>query len=345
MPLVSVGVSGGVDSAATVLMLKNQGFSVKGVHFSVLSENNSDYISKLSESLEIDIIECNVSKIFDKNIVTPFISDYMSGRTPSPCVECNPMIKWSVVRSCAEQIGASVWATGHYARVVKQNGFYYVARGADILKDQSYYLWKLDQQTLAGALMPLGSYSKVEIKKYMENKGFMALSHQKESMGVCFLGPGGYKELLRERVPDIHNLCGGEIVDRTGKVVGTHDGYPFYTIAQHRRLGIDKGLCVVEIDKANNRLVIGDENELYVDNFFVENYQFINRDEIAESGVLEVKVRGVGRNPVGYCKVDFVDDKLLRVSLLTSSAWAIANGQPAVFYIKERVVGGGYLKL
>lgn len=344
MSLVSVGVSGGVDSAATVLMLKNRGFNVKGVHFSVFDGERVDYIEKLSESLEIDIVDINVSELFDRNIITPFVNGYMDGSTPSPCVECNPAIKWNAVRGFGEKIGALNWATGHYARVVERDGFYYVSKGIDPLKDQSYYLWKLDQTTLAGAIMPLGESSKSDIKKYMNDKGFHILSGQKESMGVCFLGGGGYKKLLRDRVESIDRLRGGDIVDRRGEKVGSHDGYPFYTIAQYRGLNIEKGLCVVEIDAQNNRLIIGDEKELYIDQFLVENYSFVNHDEIVNTHTLEIKVRGIGRNPNGYCKVDFLGNNILNVKILTDNAWAIAKGQPVVFYIGERVVGGGYIK-
>lgn len=344
MSLVSVGVSGGVDSAATVLMLKNRGFNVKGVHFSVFSEKNSDYLERLSECLDIDIVDRDVSELFDRTIINPFVDGYLCGATPSPCVECNPTIKWRVVRGFGEQIGASYWATGHYARVVKHNGLFYVARGVDPLKDQSYYLWKLDQSTLKGAIMPLGDNLKVEVKKFMSHSGLDALSCQKESMGVCFLGRGGYKELLRGRVTDIDRLCDGEIIDRGGRVVGSHEGYPFYTIAQYKGLNLDKGLCVVEIDPKNNRLIVGDQNELYTDNFAVENYNFVSIDEAKYSANIEVKVRGIGRNPNGYCKIQIIDGSNLRVELLSDKAWAVAKGQPVVFYIDQRVVGGGYIR-
>ncbi|MFI3321660.1 MAG: tRNA 2-thiouridine(34) synthase MnmA [Rikenellaceae bacterium] len=346
MKKISVGVSGGVDSAATVLMLKELGYEVYGVRFAV---NQTDYRnnlldnSNLSERLDIEINEVDITQTFEKKIITPFIDSYLSGRTPSPCVECNCSIKWDVIEQNGAKIGAQNWATGHYARVVEHNGLYYVAKGVDPVKDQSYYLWQLSQSTLKGAIMVLGDKRKEQIKEFMFKKGYRELSSKKESMGVCFLGRGGYKELLKSRVDNIERLEGGEIVDRDGRVVGRHDGYPFYTLAQRKGLGLVRPNCVVAVDSERNRLIVGDENELYCSTFRVKNYKFVCLDEVMDSKRLEVKVRGVGWNPEGYCKVDIVDGNSLIVNLLSSRAWAVSSGQPVVFYIDDRVVGGGYI--
>ncbi len=344
MSLVCVGVSGGVDSAAVVMMLKEQGHEVVGLHFSTTGCCDKSYLDALSESLGIDIVYRDISSRFKREIIEPFISTYMSGGVPSPCVECNNSIKWELLKECAAELGAHYWATGHYVQKQEHNNLLYIIKGRDELKDQSYYLWKLSQETLRGMLTPLGALTKSEVKEYVESKGFHSISRQKESMGLCFLDKGGYQELLRKHVSGIDRLKGGEIVLRSGDVVGHHEGYPFYTIAQKKGLSIAKGLSVVEVDAKRNRLVVGDVASLYVDRFFIHNFQFVDSSEPFTAENLKVVVRGVGRNPQGYCSLLHTSEQgVLEVVLSSDKAWAVTAEQPVVFYIDDRVVGGGYI--
>ncbi len=341
MEKVYVGVSGGVDSAAAVRILQEQGFEVTGVHLSMYGEDACD-IAELSEELGVEVLTLNLRERFEREVITPFVKDYLQGYTPSPCTVCNPFIKWEVLRETAlVQGGAgSRWATGHYCRIVEMNGLFYVARGADLIKDQSYYLWHLGQDVLCGALMPLGEVAKKDVKFRMEGEGLVRLANRKESMGVCFLKGKGYAAFLKERCPGLAALDGGEIVNKKGEVLGKHSGYPFYTLAQRRGLPIKKGECVVKIDASENRLIIGTPEELYCREIWLENWRVTNEDEFFSSLSLEVKVRGIGLNPTGYCRVA-KEGARVHVELCDDRAWAVAKGQPAVFYIDDRVVGGG----
>ncbi len=342
MALVCVGVSGGVDSAAVVMMLKEQGHEVVGLHFTVDGSFCEEKITQLSESLNIKIVHKDISSHFKQKIITPFIQTYMQGGAPSPCVECNSSVKWQVIIDYAQTIGAQKWATGHYVQTIEHNGLIYIAKGKDPLKDQSYYLWKLSQEVLRGMVVPLGDKTKQQIKEYVASKGYTTIASQKESMGLCFLNKGGYKELLRKEVDGIETLNGGDIVTLDGEKVGTHEGYPFYTIAQKKGLDIDKGLSVVDIDVDNNRLIVGDVAQLYISSFTIYNHQFTDINEVLTCTNMEVKVRGVGRNPDGYCTIKIIDNNLIKVELTSGKAWAVTKSQPVVFYIGERVVGGGY---
>ncbi len=342
MAVVCVGVSGGVDSAAVVMMLKEQGDEVVGLHFTVDGSYCEEEISELSKSLGIEIVHKDISIYFKEKIIRPFVETYMQGGAPSPCVECNSTVKWQVLMDHARSIGAHKWATGHYVQSTEHKGYIYITKGNDPLKDQSYYLWKLNQEVLRGMVVPLGGKTKEQIKEYVSSKGYTSMATKKESMGLCFLGKGGYRELLRQEVSDIDRLSGGDIITIDGTKVGNHEGYPFYTIAQKKGLDIPKGLSVVDIDIDKNLLIVGDVSQLYTSAFTIYNYQFTDITDVLQSNNIEVKVRGIGRNPEGYCNLNIIDDTHLKVELIVGKAWAVTKSQPVVFYIGDRVVGGGY---
>ncbi|MFI3315563.1 MAG: tRNA 2-thiouridine(34) synthase MnmA [Rikenellaceae bacterium] len=343
MSTISVGVSGGIDSAATVLILKNRGYDIKGVTFKTLSDTTHDSSSILAEKLGIEIEEVDISTHFKEAIIDPFCNAYIEGLTPSPCVECNCSIKWEVIKNHALSHNATHWATGHYAQITKIDSLLYITKGVDELKDQSYYLWKLSQETLKGCVMPLGGSTKRDIIKMVSQSNIDYLTSKSESMGVCFLGKGGYKELLKNEYPDVSKLNGGLIVDRNSNILGHHEGYPFYTLAQRKGLPINKPLCVVEINRNENLIVVGERDELYSDSFFIRDYSFVAIDEAIYSRELTVKVRGIGDNPTGYCTIEILSKTQIFVRLLSDKAWALTAGQPVVFYIGDRVVGGGYI--
>lgn len=342
MALVCVGVSGGVDSAAVVMMLKEQGDEVVGLHFTVGGEYCEEEMAELSKSLGIEIVHKDISVYFREKIIIPFVDTYMHGGVPSPCVECNSTVKWKVLKDHAKSIGAQRWATGHYVQSVEHNGLIYIVKGRDPLKDQSYYLWKLDQEILRGMITPLGDKTKDMIKEYVTSRGYSSIAKKRESMGLCFLDKGGYRELLRREVEGIDNLMGGDIITSDGIKVGHHEGYPFYTIAQKKGLDIPKGLSVIDIDMASNRLTVGDVSQLYTSSFTIYDYRFTDINEALTHKNIEVKVRGVGRNPEGYCNLYVIDNKSLKVQLTSGKAWAVTRSQPVVFYIGNRVIGGGY---
>lgn len=337
---VFIGISGGIDSAASVLILKNKGYSVTGVYLKTGSQGED--IKSLEALLQIEIIERDIQSEFQKQIVQPFVEDYIKGLTPSPCTECNPKIKWRYIQQTAMEHSAELWATGHYCNIEKVNGIYYISKGIDPKKDQSYYLWQLSQQTLQGAVFPLGRLTKEQVYQMMKEQGYRGLVERAQSMGICFLKKRSYKELLLEMRPELRNLNHGEIVDAKGDAIAKHCGYPFYTIAQKKGLNLPKGYCITEIDPQKNRITVGNKEILYSKQITLTNWQFNCIEEALHCNQLEAKVRGIGINPKGFCNIEVKGAKL-QVTL-DHPAWAVAKGQPVVFYIKNRLVGGGYVE-
>ncbi len=337
---ILVGISGGIDSAASVLLLKEQGYRVTGLYIQMHSP--LDNHRELEQSLGITILIHDASELFQREIINKFVGAYMKGETPSPCVECNDKIKWREIYSVATAKGFTRWATGHYCRKVQLNGKYYISRGKDSTKDQSYYLWRLGQTILKGAVFPLGDYTKAEVYQLMGEKGYDSLVERAQSMGVCFLKGENYNNFIKNRVQGIEYLEGGEVINTQGEVIAHHRGYPFYTIAQKRGLDIDNGLCVIDIDVKNNRLIVGNKESLYQKELNLRDCQFVCEQEIKRRDDIVTIVRGIGLNPQGGSQIKIEENRGAKV-LLEGEAWAVTLGQPVVFYIDQRVVGGGYI--
>lgn len=343
---IYVGVSGGIDSAATLVVLKEQGFEVTGVYLfmrgAVVEESTRKQLDEISKKTGVEILIHDVREKFQKCVVDPFIEGYLAGETPSPCTDCNPQIKWSSLLEVADRNGGGMVATGHYCRVVEQNGHYYLAKGCDPLKDQSYYMWQLPQSVLSRAVFPLGEMTKSEVREFMRQHDWEVMVEKRESMGICFLEGKKYAQWLEKFI----TLPVGEVVNGKGDVIGSHRGYPFYTLAQKKGFTLfhgEHGLAVVEIDCARNRLVVGESQSLQSNVLYLKKWQFVSLDELFTEPCLEVKVRGVGENPSGYCKVT-QEGELMKVTLCDDTAWAVTKGQPVVFYVNERLIGGGIVE-
>lgn len=343
---IFIGVSGGVDSAASLLMLKEAGYEVIGVYLWLIGDSipsaTIDALDKLSSFTGVEIIIEDLRERFDKIIVKPFIQSYREGETPSPCAVCNPLIKWQALAEIADRNGGGAIATGHYCKVTQIDNLFYLTTGVDSLKDQSYYMWLLSQDILSRAVFPLGEKTKTEVKEYMCQHGWEEMASKRESMGVCFLNGLKCGEWLKSNGIEVTK---GDILDLDNKIIGSHDGYPFYTLAQKKRLDFfdssSRGKAIIDINCKNNQLVVGNSSFLQSDIIYLRDYQFVSYLEAEQSDSLVVKVRGIGVNPAGYCKISAERDGLLRVELLSDSAWAVTKGQPAVFYIDNRLVGGG----
>ncbi len=335
---IIAGVSGGVDSAVCVMMLKSAGYRVTGVMLGMYGGDEAA-AAELSAKLNVPVIYRDVRDRFDASVVGPFIDGLLSGATPSPCTVCNPAVKWRELKAAAEETGASMWATGHYCRITEYNGKRYVTRGVDPVKDQSYYLWRLDDELLSGARMPLGDSLKSDVKAMAARGGLGDIASRRESMGVCFFGSGGYASMLREGC-EAGAIGEGPVCDASGREVARHRGFPFYTVGQKKGLDIPAGMCVTRIDAAANTLYIGRPEELYTDRIILADTSVRDPDEFFSSERMTVSVRGIGRNPESFVSVREEDGKIV-VNMTGRGAWAVCKGQPAVFYIDDRVVGGG----
>lgn len=348
MSKIVVGISGGIDSAVTAYRLKQEGYEVIGAHLQV-TENpivDPEKIERIKNALEIPIHILHVEEKFKRIVLKNFKEDHLAGRTPSPCIVCNPELKWQALYELAEQVEAEYIASGHYINKEKINDTWYLLKGIDAVKDQSYFLWRLTQPQLNKMHTPLGEISKNEVIAYAKETNLHFLAEQKESTGLCFAQGLSYPELLEQYIPEIKTLGTGEVWNSDNEVVGSHKGYVYYTIGQKRGIyffdDAHKGLCIVKLDAENNRIYVDNEDSLWVNSFFINQCDFVNEQEVLRHKQLTVMVRGIGRNPAGYGQVSIMHDGMYQVEL-ENPAWAMAPGQPVVFYHENRLLGGGIM--
>jgi tRNA-specific 2-thiouridylase len=339
---IVIGLSGGLDSFATAFLLKQEGHELIAVSFNLY--NNQKSIEKArfyAAQLSIPFYEKEISSVFKNKIINPFVDAYLSGKTPNPCTWCNKEIKAAYLYQFMKEQKADFFATGHYVSIKYYNDKYFIFRGKDLVKDQSYFLWNTNQKYLSFWKTPLGDYKKEEIRQKAIDWGYPELAIKKESMGVCFLKEKGYANFILQHKNIDKDTLKGNIFDENGAFLGEHKGIAFYTIGQKKGLPFyDKNKVVSKIDAQNKTIYITNESSLYVSSFNVVDYYFADDRDI-KSTRLQVWVRGIGRNPKGFCKI-IKGNKNIRVDL-EGKAYAIASGQPVAFYISDRLVGGGFV--
>lgn len=351
---VLVGMSGGIDSSATCLMLQEQGYEVIGVtmrvwdspsKFSHPAQEFPDYILEaqtLASRLSIEHYIADERIDFKEVVVKNFIDEYMQGRTPNPCALCNSTFKFRMLIDWADRLNCPYIATGHYSRLEKRHGHVYIIAGDDEKKDQSYFLWRLSQDMLCRCLFPLGECTKQQVRAYLAEKGLEAKSKEGESMEVCFI-EGDYRDFLREQMPDIDERVGrGSFVDSSGVKLGEHKGFPYYTIGQRKGLEIALGhpAYVLKINPLKNTVMLGDTRQLRTEYMLTESELLVNPDELFSSEHLSVRIRY--RSKPIPCQVKRLEDGRLLVCF-KEEASAIAPGQSAVFYDGNRVLGGSVI--
>lgn len=345
MEKVVVGLSGGVDSFVTALLLQQQGFEVIGVHLQLwasrASSSQEPEVEELCKQTGIKLYRLNGRQLFQEQVVQPFVQGYLSGITPNPCATCNSFIKWNLLRDLANELKVHHVATGHYIRIHPFANHYYVHKGVDPNKDQSYFLWGVPEEILCRAITPLGDYTKTQVKEMAKEHGFIHLAEKQESMSICFLEKGNYRDFIARQPGTDSCFTPGQIVDESGNHVGEHTGIVNYTVGQKRGIPPKEQFpqYVSRLSPSTNQIVVGDKASLHRRTFTLGQIHLINPEEI-HSQDIEVKVRGIGLNPEGFTQLSFQPNQKLYVQL-SSPAWAVAPGQPAVFYRKDRVIGGG----
>ena len=352
---VLVGMSGGIDSSAACIMLQEQGYEVVGVtmrtwdipsHFSSPEQEQPDEIMEaqaVAARLGIEHHVADVREEFRKVIVQYFIDEYMRGRTPNPCVMCNPLFKERILCEWADRTGCQWIATGHYCQIEKRNGHCYIVTGDDATKDQSYFLWKLPQEILERMLLPLGGMTKETVREYLAQKGFEAKAKGGESMEICFIDKD-YRDFLREHCPDIDERIGpGWFVDSKGLKLGQHKGFAYYTIGQRKGLGIALGepAYVLKINPEKNTVMLGNADQLKTEYMLVEPLVAPDIEELLTCPDLSVRIRYRSR-PIPCQVLQLPDNGYLLVKFATEAS-AITPGQSAVFYDGNRVLGGGFI--
>lgn len=347
---VLVGMSGGIDSAMTALILQEKGYHVHGIHFNFYAADDEleverEKINGLAMRLGIIIDFYDAREKFLNDVIGYFTDFYANGLTPSPCVHCNAHTKLKLLSELCLERGFSHYATGHYIQIVNNNGIMEVHKGVDPKKDQSYYMWQVSQALLTNFITPLGDKTKEEIKAYAAELGFSDLVKKKESAGLCFAQGRNIAELLSDYIPNLVKEIGeGKVLDRQGNELGTHKGYIYYTIGQksNMKLSVEGKPAVVKIIAENNTLVVDHYQSLYVNIFRIRNFNFSNVSEIESVTGVMTKVRGLGLNPEGLTSFRRVGETEVEINL-ENPAWAPAPGQPAVFYKGDMVYGGGII--
>ncbi len=356
---VLVAMSGGIDSSVAAVLLHEQGYEVIGMTMKTWDYATSGGSKKETGCCSLDSINdarniavnlgfphyiIDIRDEFGDYVIDHFTNEYLAGRTPNPCVLCNTHIKWDALLRRADKLGCDYIATGHYANIRQENGRYVVSKGLDESKDQSYALWGISQESLSRTMYPLGKLRKTEIRKLAEERGFHELVSKSESYEICFVPDNDYRGFLRRRVDGLEgSVAGGEFVLEDGTVVGTHEGYPFYTVGQRKGLGIALGypVYVTEIQKDKNRVVLGTFDELSRDGMYV-NQLTLQKYERLEPGDRKDTITKVRYNDTGSPAVIEQVGDTMKV-FFGNGVSAIAPGQAAVFYEGNDVIGGGWI--
>lgn len=342
---VLLGLSGGVDSATAALLLKNKGLEVTGYYFDVAGDNvkGRAEAAALASQLGIDFISEDVSVDFKDIVIGNFIDEYLHGRTPNPCVICNPNVKFKRLIQHADKIGAYYIATGHYCRIFcdEENGKFYLRRAASDGKDQSYMLYRLGQEVLSRLIFPLGEFSDKDETRELARSNKLQNAEKKDSQEICFIDPTeSYTDYIRKAGFSSEE---GEFIDKGGKVLGRHQGILNYTLGQRKGLGIALGrpVFVTNIDYENNRITLGDNDELFSnevvsdDNFFTVGHaaDFDGKTVLA-------KVRYAAKPAEAKLKID--GNRV--IAKFIQPQRAATPGQSMVFYDGDLVLGGGFIQ-
>lgn len=349
-PSALVAMSGGVDSSMAALLLKQQGYVVTGVTFRLWKASESpadDAIVKaqrVCDKLQIRHLVVDLRQQFEEGVVKEFVDEYLKGATPNPCVKCNRRIKWTHLQQVAEQEGIDWIATGHYARLRKDDitGRYHLLKAADQSKDQSYALWRLLQSDLSRTIFPLGEMTKARVKQLATAAGLIQEPIQ-ESQDICFLPDNDYRKFLLEYAgARVQAIGEGEIVMADGEVVGRHDGFYNFTIGQRKgfRRGFKERLYVKSLEPERNLVVIAPRAALTAQGLIIKEVNFVSLPESTEF-VGEIKIRYGSQGVRGHGRQIDPDRFELRFEM---PQFAVCPGQSAVVYENERLLLGGVIE-
>ncbi|HVT03328.1 MAG TPA: tRNA 2-thiouridine(34) synthase MnmA [Thermoanaerobaculia bacterium] len=369
---IAVAMSGGVDSSTAAYILKSQGHEVIGMSmqmYNALDRAETEYggcctIDDLADArrvawkLEIPHFILNMEAGFHEAVIKPFVQSYLSGSTPSPCVLCNTHVKFALMHDKALGVGAEKVATGHYARVTRDvDGSYELCKARDLAKDQSYFLFELNQHQLSQTIFPLGELTKTEVRA-IASEGGLDVADKSESYEICFVpNADSYTKIVADEARKMASVAGagtlvsavasgeagGDIVDRNGTVLGHHDAYYRFTIGQRRGLqagGFGERMYVIDVDPLKRQVVVGPEEALTRHELIAERVHWISGR--APAGKIEVTGKIRSRSPEVAAEVEMLDDAMAKVTFRAPMR-AVAPGQAVVFYQDDVCLGGGWI--
>ncbi|MEA5405312.1 tRNA 2-thiouridine(34) synthase MnmA [Arcicella sp. DC2W] len=354
---ILVAMSGGIDSSVAAVMLHEEGYEVVGMTMKTWDYASSGGTKKETGCCSLDSINdarnvavslgfphyiLDIRNEFGDAVIDYFTGEYIEGRTPNPCVMCNTHIKWDALLRRADKLDCEFIATGHYANIREENGRHIISKGADTWKDQSYVLWGVSQESLARTKLPLGHLTKAKIREMATERGFMDLVNKSESYEICFVPDNDYRGFIKRRVEGLEErVKGGNFLDTDGKILGKHEGYPFYTIGQRKGLGIALGYpaFVTEIRKETNEVVLGRDKDLERDGMVVGQLNLSKYASIENPIETITKVR---YKDAGTPATIWQEGNKIKAHFHEAVS-GIAPGQAAVFYEGDDVVGGGWI--
>jgi tRNA-uridine 2-sulfurtransferase len=360
---ILVAMSGGVDSSVAAVLLKEEGYEVVGI-----TMKTWDYGSSVPSTSGKQVGCCTLESMNDARgiavkhdfthfvidireefgdwVIDRFTDEYLSGRTPNPCVLCNTHIKWAALMRRADALDCASIATGHYARLRKDRALkrHVLMEGTDTNKDQSYALWGVSQEHFARTILPLGDYRKPRIREMAAEFGLLRVAQKPDSYEICFVPDNNYRRFLRDRVPDLDAKIGpGPMRHVDGRDLGQHEGFPFYTVGQRHGLGLAMGepVYVTHIDAATNTITVGPEEALDRHRLTADGLNLIKYDELIDRHQATAKVRY--KDPGAPCLVTQTGPDSIDVDFLVARK-AIAPGQAVVLYEGEDVLGGAWIR-
>jgi tRNA-specific 2-thiouridylase len=341
MSKILVALSGGVDSSVCVHLLQEAGHTVAGVVLK-MSDAHDATVSDAqasAEQLGIPLFVRDMRTLFEEQVISEFISEYQAGRTPNPCVICNPRVKFRALLDTADAQGYELVATGHYAGLRRENGITYLCRGESSARDQSYMLYRLTQRELSRLLFPLAVLGKDQVRKIAMERG-LSCAAKPDSQEICFIPDNDYAAYIEQH----SGICPpGDFIAPDGRICGQHRGVIHYTVGQRKRLGIALGrpVFIRSIDPASNRIYLADDCDTHQPEIWVSNLSETFPGSIRDGMQALVKIRS--RAALVPCTVSRLSDRLHII--FDEPQWSPAPGQSAVLYEDEVVLGGGFIEM